>query len=374
MTDSTLSVLHIASGDLWAGAEVQLYMLARAQRQLGADVRVALLNPGTLADRLTAEGIPVHLFPEATTSAPRLLWQLFRLVRKTRPSVVHTHRLKENLLGGLAAWLNRVPSVRTQHGAPEFHYGWRQWHKKLLHAADRLVGLHLQSRVIAVTPELGGKLRAQFPLPHITVIENGIDPDAFTRFPPGQDFLPAFASAERRVGIVGRLVPVKRVDLFIETARLLARDPALQDVEFFVIGDGPLRATLQGKAQDLQNRLHFLGALETVHPYIEALDVLVMCSDHEGLPMTLLEAMALGTPVVGHETGGIALLASQGRGLVTPRHQAHDYAQLVAQALAEEEDSQAMADAAREYVMLHHHAGINAERCLRLYSQLGNHE
>ena len=125
MAGTDLSVLHIASGDLWAGAEVQLFMLARAQCRAGQSVTVLVMNPGVLATKLRAEGLVVHVLPEAQLSPARLFAGIYSLMRQIRPAIVHTHRHKENILGGVAAWLNGIPSVRTAHGAPEFHYGLR---------------------------------------------------------------------------------------------------------------------------------------------------------------------------------------------------------------------------------------------------------
>ena len=93
-----------------------------------------------------------------------------------------------------------------------------------------------------MTPELATKLASTFPLNSIVTIGNGIDPETFESFPPGEGPVPAFGQARRRIGIVGRLVPVKRVDLFIAAASQLARDPDFADVHFFILGDGPLRA------------------------------------------------------------------------------------------------------------------------------------
>lgn len=369
MTDTPLKIMHVASGDLWAGAEVQLYMLARAQRQQGAFVTAILLNNGTLATKLASEGIPVNILPEAEFSSLEILRKLVSLVRTEAPDIVHTHRFKENLLGGLAAWINRIPSVRTQHGAREFTYSWQDMHKCLLHTMERLVGRYIQARVVAVSQELAGKLRVDFSDSHITVIENGIDPDAFTHLAPHECLPPTLIQAKRRVGIVGRLVPVKRVDIFIAAAAQIIIDPALQDVEFFIIGDGPLRSALEHQASPMSGRIHFLGATDTVHPYIQALDVLVMCSDHEGLPMTLLEAMALGIPVVGHSVGGIAQLLSAGQnGWPVNTHESSAYAAKIIEALIDGPDRAQRIDNARLIVR----EKFSAPHCATLHIAMYN--
>lgn len=94
------NVLHIASGDLWAGAEVQMFTLARAlQNDLNIRVNVVLLNHGKLEHELRMAGIRTIVLDESKFNSVRILCQLVRTIRELRPDVIHTHRLKENILG-----------------------------------------------------------------------------------------------------------------------------------------------------------------------------------------------------------------------------------------------------------------------------------
>ncbi len=364
----SLSIAHIASGDLWAGAEVQLYMLARAQRQLGNHVTVILLNPGTLAERLELEGITVHLFPETSLSIPAIFFAMHRLLQQIKPDIVHTHRHKENILGGLAAWLNNIPSLRTVHGAPETHNAWQSAGQRLMRLLDNWTGRYLQRRIVAVTHDLANKLRGDFQREQLITIENGIDPEAFTPFAAGETFIPGFAAARRRIGIVGRLVPVKRIDLFIAAARLLVDDPELQDVHFFVLGDGPLRTVLADQAIPLRGRLTFLGNIDRIHPYIAALDALLMCSDHEGLPITALEAMSLDCPLIAHQVGGLTDLLDDGRcGWPVTEQSPEAYAAAIRSVLGDSHQRTAILARAMERVRTRHTARLCAERYLAAY-------
>lgn len=309
-----LHVLHIASGDLWAGAEVQLFTLARMLKKRGnIRVTVILLNDGELAKRLRQADIETFVFSESCLGFPRLMQLVFGVIKQLKPDVIHTHRLKENVLGAMSGLLLGIPSLRTQHGAEEHPASWHTPHKALLQRIDHWLAAHVQKRVVAVTPELAHRLTHQLPAGQVEVIENGVDPTLFTLIDVAQLEL-RFLQAKRRVGIAGRLVPVKRVDLFIEMAAMLVEDAQLADVHFFIFGDGPLRAQLYEYAikRKLNERVHFMGHQHAIHTYIKHLDALVMCSDHEGLPMTLLETMSLDTAVVGHDVGGIKLLLDNG--------------------------------------------------------------
>jgi glycosyltransferase involved in cell wall biosynthesis len=304
-----MKVLHIISGDLWAGAEVQAFtLLTTLQKQPGIEVAAALMNEGELAERLRQRNISVTVLPENTLGAIATVIRLRKLMREWKPDIVHTHRIKENILGSIANRLERnVPSVRTVHGANEHNSkGFRQIHKRALNYLNNWTGLHLQKKIIAVSQELAEKLAAEFPREHITVIENGVDIEAVRAQVHPVEFRTAAPNATH-IGIVGRLVPVKRVDLFLETAALLRQQHPERDWRFHIFGDGPLRAIVTQQTEQLA-----LTDITTIHGHrndivacIAALDVLVMCSDHEGLPMTALEAVTVITPMAAHAVGGL---------------------------------------------------------------------
>lgn len=117
----TLRVVHLASGDLWAGAEVQLYNLV-LELHVRSDIylKVVLFNYGVLENRLRGAGVRTTVFDEMTLGGLRLLRLLTSFLRRHRPHVLHTHRMKENVLGTLASLVCAgTHSIRTVHGAPE---------------------------------------------------------------------------------------------------------------------------------------------------------------------------------------------------------------------------------------------------------------
>ena len=171
-----IKVTHIASGDLWAGAEVQLFTLAKTLHQFeNVTVHVILFNHGELENRLREQNIPVDVLPETNLNGIQIFLRLKKLLQQHQPDVVHTHRIKENILGGLSAKLSgNIPSLRTAHGAPEHQPGWRKPHKQILYQLDWFVGRYFQSKIIAVSDDLAVLLRRDFPSKTIEIIENGI--------------------------------------------------------------------------------------------------------------------------------------------------------------------------------------------------------
>ena len=312
MADQQLRALHVVSGDLWAGAEAQVCALLAAMHGRGdVVVAAAILNPGVLAERLREAGIEVFAFDESQQSALQLWRGLRRVMARWRPDVVHTHRQKENILGALAAWSLGIPSVRTAHGAAEHAVPWWQLHrlhKRLLAALDDQLAVRLQRRVVAVADELAGQLRAALPGAQVALVNNGIDVAAVRALAaPGLAARPA--APPWRLAIVGRLVPVKRVDLFIAMADSLEQHhPGVY--EFHVIGAGPLRARLEAAAGQgaAAGSIHFHGFCADVLPLMAGMHALLNTSDHEGLPMTALEALALDLHVIARAVGGLVPL------------------------------------------------------------------
>jgi len=331
-----MKILHIISGDLWAGAEVQAFtLLTTLQKMEGIEVAAALMNEGELAKRLRERNIPVTLFPENMLSAVGLVTGLRALIKSWQPDVVHTHRIKENILGSIANRLShRAPCVRTVHGASEHApKGLRQFHKHVLNYLNRWTGIHLQQKLIAVSQDLAEKLASEYPRKQIVVIENGVDIEAVRAQVHPVEFRDSARTA-KHIGIVGRLVPVKRVDIFLETAALLRQQYPEQEWRFHIFGDGPLHATLVAQATQLQltDVATFHGHRGDIIACIAALDTLVMCSDHEGLPMTILETMVLEKQIVAHDVGGLqAVLSTYPYAAKITKHTSEEYSRAVAE-------------------------------------------
>jgi glycosyltransferase involved in cell wall biosynthesis len=309
-----MKVLHVISGDLWAGAEAQAAtLLAQLARQPGIRVTVVLLNQGELARRLKALAIDVRVLDEQQLSSPVIFLKLLGLMRKLQPDIVHTHRIKENILASLAATLVTVAKgVRTVHGAAEHSTrGWRNLPRRVRASFDGWCGTHLQTATIAVSKELGRALVRQYPKQNVVIIENGVSADSSVEGVQPPDWKTLSPEA-LHIGIAGRLVPVKRIDIFIDMAAQLIKNSATK-WQFHIFGDGPLRLQLNEQADNhgLGGLLIFHGQVADVSRQLRSLNALIICSDHEGLPMVALEALAVRTPVLAHAVGGLRDLLTE---------------------------------------------------------------
>jgi glycosyltransferase involved in cell wall biosynthesis len=187
------------------------------------------------------------------------------------------------------------------------------------------------------------------------------------------DFAPASRAAARRaagipldgllIGTVARLVPQKGVGVLIDAVR------DVPDANAVIIGDGPLRATLERQAADLGGRVRFMGMRDDVAALLPALDIFVLPSQWEGEPIALLQAMACGLPCVATATDGSNELLRGGRGLITKIDDPKDLAAAI-RTLADSPDRrQALGEAARQ-VAEQRSWRSTAERVLRIYNTL----
>ena len=288
-------------------------------------------NPGegSLRDYALARGVEPLVIPEMlgqASFAPSdvvALVKLVALVRRLRPHVVHTHTAKAGFLGRLAARVAGVPVVlHTYHGHVLSGYYGRM----------RSAGLRLMERFLA---RFSDKLIAVSDRVRDDLVSLGIAPaDRFVVVPLGLDLDPMFDASRNRgafrrefglrsdaplVGIVGRLFPIKNHVLFLEAAaRVRVSD---SDARFVVVGDGPLRASLEERTRqpDLRGRVVFTGWRHDLPKIYADLNVVVVSSMNEGTPVSAIEAMAAGCLVVATRVGGLPDLIDDGRtGILVP--------------------------------------------------------
>ncbi len=306
-SQKTIKVIHLASGDLWAGAEVQLYNLVKElDKYSDISLSVILLNHGLLEQKLLEKNISVTVFDETKLNAVQVLFKIIKLVQREQPGLIHTHRFKENIIGSIVTlFFSRISSLRTCHGAQEFTFKFWQIHKIIVHKLDELCGKYIQKRVISVSEDLTQKLYKIFHKNRVVTIDNGIDPgEVITR--AKETIEKDFPANRIKIAFVGRLVPVKQIDLFVEVAAyLIKKNPSLY--EFYVFGDGPQLDDTETLISHygIENNVFLMGFQGNVPAYLSRLDLLLITSVHEGLPMTLLEALALKVPIISTAVGGI---------------------------------------------------------------------
>ena len=249
--------------------------------------------------------------------------QLYRLFRRMRPRLVHTHTSKAGFVGRLAARLAGVPAVIHQPHGHIFYGYWSRPRTAVFVALERLAA-HWTDTLVALTPrEVGESLeRSIGRAAQYAVVPSPVPTQALRQAAPSR------AAARARLGLspdayvvagVGRLVPIKGFDLLV--AALPALAARVPGARVLLVGDGVEREALQARAVALgvAGRLQLCNAVTDVIGVLAAADVLAAPSRNEGMGRVLVEAMALGLPVVGTRVGGIADVIVDGEcGLVVP--------------------------------------------------------
>jgi L-malate glycosyltransferase len=306
-----MRVCHFASGDLWAGAEVQVAMLLGALKQFrDLDLSALLLNSGRLADELALQGIPVTVLEESCLGIVQLLRAVTRHLEAIRPHILHSHGYKGHILGALAGRLSHKPlTVQTYHGLKENLAGWAGLKMSLYDGVNAALARVTADGMVGVSSEITSTLEERYPSADVRCIRNGID---LTRVVPTAERSAmrarlAIAPDTFVVGTVGRLMPIKGLGYLIEAFAQFRRQQGSQEGKLVIVGDGPLRAELERCAEShrLSSDVIFLGTRTDVYDLMGTLDVFVLSSLHEGVPMVVLEAMALGIPIVASHVGGI---------------------------------------------------------------------
>lgn len=298
---SKIKVCHLASGDLWAGAEVMIAVMVEALvARPECEVHAIVLNPGRLQNRLSELGIPVRVLPESELGPLKMFEAITAELRNARCTVLHTHRYKENILGALAAWWAGVPvCVRTVHGSPEPFRGLAHIRMKVYLWLDRLIQRYLNDRVVVVANYLKSEMSGWLSEEKLAIIYNGVLDDVPNLERKG-DTRDGFT-----VGWAGRMVPVKSLDVLLHAvARLKA---TLYSIRVRLAGDGPEAKRLHhlSRTLGLKDVVEFCGFVTDISDFLSTLDVFVLPSMQEGIPIAVLEAMRAGVPVVASAVGGI---------------------------------------------------------------------
>ncbi|RIL06634.1 MAG: hypothetical protein DCC71_06140 [Proteobacteria bacterium] len=344
-----MRVVHVVSGDLWAGAAVATFHLLLGLREAGADARAIVLARGELADRLEHAGLLAAVESERAQRFPSLA----RAVRghAEKADLVHAHGYKEDVLAALSG----RPWIATQHGRPEPHRGFAHARFAAYDALDRCAQRRAR-RVVAVSREIEAWLAARVGEQRVVHAWNGIADPAAGRAPaPWQE-------RPRRIGVVARLHPVKGVDLAI---RAIAWMP---DVELDVVGDGPARARLESLARRVApGRVRFVGFDPDPGAHLGGWRLLLVPSLHEGNPIAVLEAMAFGTPVVAGPLPGVDETLGGCGGLLLPDRDPDGWAAAIDAALADVEWGARASLAARARFEACFTARAAAQRMLGIY-------
>lgn len=251
--------------------------------------------------------------------------KIFRELRRLRPDIVHTHTAKAGAVGRTAAFLykyltfgtlvgrpRKVRKVHTFHGHV-FHSYYGSFKTRIFILIEKLLA-KTTDRIIVISDQQLDEIAGKFKIgrrEQFTVIPLGIEPIEKSVVSK-TSLREEFSIPEDRLiaGFIGRLTEIKNLDLLLETASLCQKDAV--PVHFAIVGDGHLREALERRSAELNlSNISFAGNRKEIGPVLSELDLFVLTSRNEGTPLSMIEAMAAGVPVVSTAVGGVVDLAGR---------------------------------------------------------------
>ncbi|HZU31425.1 MAG TPA: glycosyltransferase family 4 protein [Candidatus Angelobacter sp.] len=312
-----LKVLQLISSGGYYGAENMLLNLSTHQQKTGCENSLLLFynvhQPNMeFYERARRSGLSVRMVHCKGRADWRAVRQIEEYVREDAIDLLHTHGYKADIYGYLAAWRMAKPIVGTCHN-------WVGGTTALgiYNHLDRMVLKHFNA-VAAVSDVVADQLRTcGVPSEKIRTIPNGIDAHAFEQSPPH----PAIGlNGNKVVGMVARLDLQKGFEYLLQAVRDLSRT---NEFTVVIVGDGPDRKAIESmvKQYGLESTVILAGQQSDMPSVYAAIDIFVLPSLNEGLPMTILEAMAASKPVIATRVGAIPNVVRDGENglLVNPK-------------------------------------------------------
>ena len=313
--ENKIKVLHLIASPVLGGAETVLLTLARNSTKHKVEVKLGIFidkrvgkNPLWEAARhynLSCEPISFK-----NPYDFRQLIDLFKIVSGFRPHIIHSHGYKSNWLGFIIAKFFGIKVMSTLHG----WVGGNSMKTNIIEKIDRRLFMHFD-KIITVSDQLRAFLNSHG-ISNCKMVSIRNVPPALNatkcanKFSTRSNFgIPLNC---KLVGFVGRLESVKGCKILIEAANHAKEQ--VNDIHYIIVGDGSERSDLeiQVRLLGLENYFHFCGFQSDVAEIYISLDLYVLSSINEGIPITLLEAMANEVPVVATAVGGVPEVIQDG--------------------------------------------------------------
>jgi len=248
-------------------------------------------------------------------------WKIYKIIREVKPDIIHTHTAKAGTLGRFAGILyGKAILIHTFHG--HVFSGYFGKVKTIFFIwVEKFLALFTDT-IITVSEALKKELVEKYriaPEKKFSVIELGFELDELLKLPPREN------SGTVNVGIVGRLVPVKNHKMMLRVAKrvgdIQGQSPKkgtvpveIVPVRYMIIGDGEMRGELERYVEELgiKDKVEFKGWVKDLKAIYEELDIVALTSLNEGTPVSLIEAMAGGRPVIATNVGGVKDIVKDG--------------------------------------------------------------
>lgn len=376
-----IRLAYVLTPITFGGAEkVSLNFLSNFDRELIDLHLIALVRPWEKPPLLLEEvkrlgleytTLPTRIHPGIDPfRILRAIWALYRIFRKLRFDLLHTHGYFADICALPIARLYRIPSISTCHGFIDI-----DWNLQLYNRLD-LWALKLCSRIITVSDDLrDGLKKSGIDKENISVITNAVPllPSGLKNDNDSISFRQqhGVSTEEFVFAFVGRLSEEKGLRYLLEAFAGLIQQA--DHAKLVLIGEGPQRQMLEHSVTELEleQRVLFTGFQKQISPWLEIANCFVLPSLTEGTPMALLEAMAAGVPVVATSVGGVPdVITNDVNGLLVPSEDADAFRDGMARIILNPDLREKYSSEARKTIEIHYSVEPWCKKILSIYRDL----
>jgi glycosyltransferase involved in cell wall biosynthesis len=315
-----INILHIYQNSKIGGVQQQILNLLKAyNREVFNPIFCCLGPKEEIGKEIEGMGIDCISLNRSRYNrfSLKIVTDLHRLIKKKHIHILRTHRYRSNFYGRLAAFLTGVPVI-----VASVHDNYRKDKRPARKMINRILS-KMTDKIVAVSEEVKRDIMRYDKIApsKIVVIPNGIDIKRFNPKGNFADIRKEFSIKQGAivVGFVGRIVPAKGLQYLIDSIPYVKEE--FKNIKLLIIGEGSIVARLhqQAKEKKVYDSIIFAGKRRDIPDILSCIDIFVMPSIAEGLPNALLEAMAMGKPIVATEVGGIPEVIKNGvNGLLVP--------------------------------------------------------
>ncbi len=363
-----MKIMHIISSTGFFGAENVVFELSRALSRMGHDVSAGIITSSLdsvneFVNKSRVSKIKTEIFSSKGLINFKTILSIRKYVIKNNIEVINSHNYKSNFYTLLACIGLRVRKVTTFH-----NWLGDSLKMKFYNGLDKLL-LSRFDRIISVSHSaMEEKLKSNRLLKKTTVIQNGITLENFDRSVDPDNLRSRFGISGRSkiIGSIGRLDKEKgHIYLLEAVAKIFSTN---HDIELLIVGDGSLRTYLKKAAVDLniKEKVKFLGIRKDVPDLLKLMDIFVLPSLEEAMPVVLLEAMAAKIPIISTEVGEvIGIIKNHGCGILVKPGDAGGLADAILRLLKDENERKDLRENAFQVVRL-----FSAENMATNYEQV----
>lgn len=305
-----LKVMHILGGRYKCGVATHVFNLAQGLKN-EIDIILVLFHQGEVEQEAKKRRIKTIRLRRKMPGDPHFILDLVRLVKKEKPDIIHTHTINGNFYGRLAAFLSGGKVVTTVH--TYMHEAVKDLYKSVFIQKMVLWQNDLTAKYADgfIATSLGIKrflIKKGVPAHKIYLVYNGLDERIYEKERVDINKVKnklGIKEGEKVFGCIARLVPIKGLPSLLFAAQRLSE--IMSNIKVLIVGEGPLKAELEFLAKKLKinDKVIFTGFCPDVRPFLQLIDVFVIPSFFESCPYALLEAMAMGKPVIARAVGSL---------------------------------------------------------------------